>query len=268
MDSMRSVEIQARSREEATRLALEQLGARQEDVNVEILAEIEDDFWGEGEVLIRVTLKDGVSSSGTTAGRPASTRQPGGRNRSRKSQRNQRQAPPRQTAPRRPSTVSDEVLQEYEAIAKATVRDLVDLMAINADVMAVDNPSVMPVGVDDPPTVFIDINGPDLGLLIGRRGENLSQIQYLVNLLVNREVDQWVRVIVDVEGYRTRREESLIGLAERVGRQVARNNRPISLEPMPPNERRIVHLTLQDHDDVSTESSGEGNSRRVTISPA
>jgi spoIIIJ-associated protein len=142
------------------------------------------------------------------------------------------------------------------------------MMAVEADVVAVDNPSVMPVGADDPPTVFIDIMGRDLGLLIGRRGENLSQFQYLVNLLLNRQTDDWVRAIVDVEGYRIRREESLIGLAERVGRQVARNRRPISLEPMPPNERRVVHLTLQNQPDVSTESSGDEPLRRVTINPS
>jgi spoIIIJ-associated protein len=89
----------------------------------------------------------------------------------------------------------------------------------------------------------------------------------MVNLLVNKRSDTWVRVIVDVEGYRTQREESLIGLAERVARQVARNRRPISLEPMPANERRIVHMTLKPQPDVRTESSGEGANRRVTIYP-
>jgi spoIIIJ-associated protein len=140
-------------------------------------------------------------------------------------------------------------------------------MNVEADVVAVDNPSVMPVSPDDPTTVFIDIMGRDLGLLIGRRGENLGQFQYIVNLLLNRETDDWVRIILDVEGYRIRREESLIGLAERVGRQVARNRRPISLEPMPPNERRVVHLTLQNQPDIKTESSGEGPLRRVTVYP-
>jgi spoIIIJ-associated protein len=145
---------------------------------------------------------------------------------------------------------------------------LLDLMGVVSDVMAVDNPSMMPLDDDDPPTVFIDVNGRDLGMLIGRRGEHLSQLQYMVNLLVNRQLDEWVRVLVDVEGYRTRREESLVGLAERVARQVARNRRPISLEPMPPNERRIVHMTLKELPDVRTESSGEGALRRVTIFPS
>lgn len=236
MDRRSSVDIQARSRDEALRLALEQLGARAEDVTVEVLAEIENDFYGEGEVLLRVSRKGARNV-------PAQT-----------------EAPARQA-------VSDDAIEEYEQLAKDLVVELLDMMAVEADVMAVDNPSVMPVGADDPPTVFIDIMGRDLGLLIGRRGDNLSQFQYLVNLLLNRQTDDWVRAIVDVEGYRIRREESLIGLAERVGRQVARNRRPISLEPMPPNERRVVHLTLQNQPDVSTESSGDEPQRRVTILP-
>lgn len=140
-------------------------------------------------------------------------------------------------------------------------------MGVHADVMAVDNPSVMPVGNDEPLTVFIDIMGRDLGMLIGRRGENLAHLQYMINLLVNKQNEDWIRVILDIEGYRTHREESLIGLAERVARQVARNNRPIALEPMPANERRIVHMTLKELSDVRTESSGEGENRRVTIFP-
>ncbi|MEZ4521262.1 MAG: RNA-binding cell elongation regulator Jag/EloR [Thermomicrobiales bacterium] len=240
MDRRASVDIQARSRDEALRLALEQLGAKAEDVTVEVLAEIENDFYGDGEVLLRVTRKG-------SGGRP--------------------QPVPQESSPAARQSVGDDVLEEYEQLVKDIVVDLLDRMAVEADVVAVDNPSVMPVGADDPPTVFIDIMGRDLGLLIGRRGENLSQFQYLVNLLLNRQTDDWVRAIIDVEGYRIRREESLIGLAERVGRQVVRNRRPISLEPMPPNERRVVHLTLQNQPDVSTESSGEEPMRRVTIVP-
>lgn len=266
MDRRTSVEIQARSREEAMRLALEQLGAKTEDVNVEILAEIEDDFYGEGEVLLRVSLKNAPAQPQRTAPRPQQQRGPrrGGRPREQRPQARPAAEPDRPVV----QAVPDDVLQEYEQIAKEIVTELLEHMAVEADVVAVDNPSVMPLSSGDPATVFIDINGRDLGMLIGRRGENLGQLQYIVNLLMNKQCDDWVRVIVDVEGYRIRREESLIGLAERVARQVARNRRPISLEPMPPNERRIVHLTLQNQPDVSTESSGEGPLRRVTIYPA
>lgn len=277
MDRMRSVEIQARSREDAIRLALEQLGVKEDDVIVETLAEIEDDFYGEGEVLVRVALKEGVSSpqperrprggarGGQRGGGPRGRQRGGARGGARGG--HQRPAPRPVVQPHPPQAIPDETLQEYEQLAKDVVKDLLDHMGVQADIVAVDNPSIMPLSPDDPPTVFVDINGSDLGMIIGRRGDNLSQLQYLVNLLVNRKLDDWVRVIVDVEGYRIRREESLIGLAERVARQVSRNKRPISLEPMPPNERRIVHLTLQNQPSVTTESSGEGAMRRVTIYP-
>jgi spoIIIJ-associated protein len=281
MDRMHVVEIQARSAEEATRLALEQLGVTEDKVDVEILARTEPDMYGEGEVLIRATVR------GRTA-QPArgSRDQRGGRQRDARSQEGRRQrsgtarpggrqsgpqsgqprtAPP--PAPRQPSAATDEETIALETSTKEVVRELLALMDIPADVMAVDNPSVMELDRDDPPTVFIDINGRDLGMLIGRRGENLSQMQYMVNLIVNRNSDKWVRVILDIEGYRTRREESLIGLAERVARQVARNRRPIALEPMPANERRIVHMTLKKQPGITTSSSGEGDMRRVTVFP-
>ncbi|MGI9254956.1 MAG: protein jag, partial [Thermomicrobiales bacterium] len=175
----------------------------------------------------------------------------------------QRGVPPR--AERRAH--DDRIDEADEAVARDIVKELLDHMGIRAEVMAVNNPSLMPAEADDPPTIFIDILGQDLGMLIGRRGEHLAQIQYLVNLLCNRRVNDWTRVVVDVEGYRTRREESLVGLAERVSRQVSRSRRPIQLEPMPPNERRIVHLTLRDHPDVATESTGEGAMRRITVLP-
>lgn len=278
MDRMHSVEIQARSAEEATRLALEQLGVTEDQVDVEVLARTEPDMYGEGEVLIRATVRGRAAQPARGAreqrGRPRDSR-PADSRRQRPRQGGGRGASPRRDfsrpstppAPRQPSAATDDETIALESQAKDVVRELLSLMEIPADVMAVDNPSVMELGADDPPTVFIDINGRDLGMLIGRRGENLSQLQYMVNLIINRHSERWVRVIVDIEGYRTRREESLIGLAERVARQVARNRRPIALEPMPANERRIVHMTLKGQPGVTTSSSGEGAMRRVTVFP-
>jgi spoIIIJ-associated protein len=271
---MTSVEIQAYSVEEAVRLALEQLNLNESQVDIEILSDAGPD---EGdEALVRVTAK-GMASQPTPRGSRGAGRasQGGGRERRQPGARrvpgdrpSQRGAPSqraRAAAPRARS--ADRPDEAEEIIAKEIVRELLDKMGIEADVVAVDNPSSMPLDEEDPPTIFIDILGHDLGMLIGRRGDHLSQLQYLVNLIANRRLDSWTRVVIDVEGYRTRREESLVGLAERVGRQVARSRRPIVLEPMPPNERRIVHLTLRNNPDVATESTGEGNMRRVTVHP-
>lgn len=277
MDRLHSVEIQARSAEEATRLAVEQLGVSQDKVEIEILARTEPDMYGEGEVLIRATVRGRAPQPPRgSRDRRGGQREPrqGGQQRQRgRHGRGGRSAGapamsrPTPPAPRQPSASTDEDTIALEATAKDVVRELLSLMDVPADVMAVDNPSVMELSSDDPPTVFVDINGRDLGMLIGRRGENLSQLQYMANLLMNRQSDRWVRIILDIEGYRTRREESLIGLAERVARQVARNRRPIALEPMPANERRIVHMTLKAQGGVTTSSSGEGALRRVTVYP-
>jgi spoIIIJ-associated protein len=265
---MTSVEIQAYSVEEAVRLALEQLGLAESAVDIEVLSDAGPDE--DAEALVRVTAKGMASQPTPSAPTGGARRAPGPRRvpGDRPSQRGT--PPPRAAEPatgERPVASYARVDADDEQTAKDIVRELLTYMGVMADVVAVDNPSHMPLDGEDPPTIFVDILGRDLGMLIGRRGENLAQIQYLVNLLANRKLGDWTRVIVDVEGYRSRREEQLIGLAERVARQVARSRRPIVLEPMPPNERRIVHMVLKSNPEVTTESNGEGANRRITVQP-
>ena len=116
--------------------------------------------------------------------------------------------------------------------------------------------------------LILNIRGinENLGLLIGRRGETLAALQLLVGLIVSHRTKHRMRIIVDAENYRERREENLRSLAQRVAQQVRSYRRSIALEAMPPNERRIVHLALADSKDISTESTGEGDERRVVIS--
>jgi spoIIIJ-associated protein len=269
-DRLTSVEIQAVTVEDAIRLALEQLELGRDDVDIEILSDAgpgEDE-----EALVRVTAKGMASQPvSSSSGRSSAPRREG--------REGQRRAPgPRRVPGDRPSsrgvpprverTVDpNRVDAEDEAQVKGIVKELLEMMGVQAEVMAIDNPSVLPMTAEDAPTIFIDIIGPDLGMLIGRRGDHLAQFQYLVNLICSRNLTDGKRVVIDVEGYRTRREESLIGLAERVARQVSRSRRPMMMEPMPANERRIIHLKLREHPDVYTESSGEGPQRRVEVLP-
>jgi len=118
----------------------------------------------------------------------------------------------------------------------------------------------------DPLTVNIQGIHENLGLLIGRRGETLAALQLLVSLIVRHRTKHRLRIIVDAENYRMRREENLRSLAQRVAQQVRNYRRSIALEAMPPHERRIVHIALSDSKDISTESIGEGDERRVVIS--
>jgi spoIIIJ-associated protein len=113
--------------------------------------------------------------------------------------------------------------------------------------------------------LHLDVEGTDLGPLIGRRGETLDNMQYLLRLMINQKIHQWKNIVIDVERYKERRLNQLRQLAERMAEQVARTGRAISLEPMPANERRIVHMVLRDHPDVYTESYGEGPRRKVHI---
>ena len=114
---------------------------------------------------------------------------------------------------------------------------------------------------------MLDVRGQDTDALIGYRGKTLAALQHITRLLVGRELADRVRLVVDVKGFKARREKSLDRLAHRMADQALNSKRTVALEPMPPHERRIIHLALVDHPDVITESSGEGEARRVVIVP-
>jgi spoIIIJ-associated protein len=120
---------------------------------------------------------------------------------------------------------------------------------------------------DGPPPIILDIEGSEVEDLIGRHGEVLNALQYIARLIVSREVEQWVNLVVDVERYKERRAKSLQELAGRLADQVAKTKQPVALEPMPPNERRTIHIALRDHPAVTTQSVGKGDKRKVTIIP-
>ena len=110
-----------------------------------------------------------------------------------------------------------------------------------------------------------EIEGDDSGLLIGRRGETLRALQFLIKFIASRRLETRVNLMVDVEGYQERRYQALTNLAHRIAQRVVNTGRPISLEPMPPNERRAVHVALAEHPDVTTESTGIGDGRQVVV---
>ena len=143
-------------------------------------------------------------------------------------------------------------------VAKEVMEALIKFMRITADVSATQSATgELPV--------TLEIEGDDLGVLIGRRGQTLTSLQYIVRLIVAEKLKMWLPINVDVAGYKKRRYESLQNLALRLAEQVKRNRRLIMLEPMPADERRIIHLTLADHPDITTQSMGEGEVRKVAI---
>ncbi|ACL71102.1 RNA-binding cell elongation regulator Jag/EloR [Halothermothrix orenii] len=115
--------------------------------------------------------------------------------------------------------------------------------------------------------VYLNISGDNLGIIIGYRGETLDALQYLTSLVVNRELKKYTRVLLDAEGYRERRKKTLERLANKLARKAIRVGRKVVLEPMPPHERRIIHMTLKDSEQVYTYSEGQEPYRRVLIAP-
>lgn len=156
----------------------------------------------------------------------------------------------------------DETFQLDTAIT--VVRELLDRMGIKARVAG---KMLAPVDEKDEKTVKIDVTGNDLTVLVAKHAEILNALQYIASLIIAREVGNWVPLLIDVQGFRDRRERALRTMARRVAEQVISTGRKEVLEPMPANERRIIHLELRDHPQVDTESVGDEPNRKVTIKP-
>ena len=116
-------------------------------------------------------------------------------------------------------------------------------------------------------SVYVEVKGKELGVLIGRRGVTIDAFQRIAALIVSKEMSRWVRLSIDVEGHRNRREQQLRRMAKNMAQQVVKTGKKQSLEPMPANERRIVHMELQNSPDVLTNSVGEDPQRKVVIEP-
>lgn len=160
------------------------------------------------------------------------------------------------------STLSKEDLQALKSI-KSVVVELLSRMRVKAEVTA---KYIDPKDEKDERLVLVDIEGKDLSILIGRRSETLNALQYITSLIVSKEIGHWVPLLIDVQGYRNRRERQLRQLGRKMAEQAIQSGRKQTLEPMPPNERRLIHLELRDNPQVFTESIGEEPYRKVTIS--
>ena len=279
---MDGVEAEGRTVGEATDKALEELGLRRDQVDVEVLSEGRPRLLGfRGEsARVRVTPRPEP-----VVAPPAERRQP------RRTAVEEEEAeleeeeeeeeyeeeeegaeermPPEllRQAPR-PVTPVEHVPADPAdvAVAVQTLEELIGLMGLEATVVSRE-PETAGDGLGMISAV-LDVEGEDLGLLIGRRGQTLASLQYLLNLIVAKKIGKRASFGVDVDGYRRRREEALINLAKRTAARVRGTGRSVTLEPMPPNERRIVHITLADDPNVMTVSIGEGDARKVAVTPA
>ena len=292
---MESVEAEGRTVNEATEKALEELGLRKDQADIEVLSEGRPRLLGfRGEpARVRVTAKPVAAPPPARERAPVVETEADGledtddddeydddeddededededeEEYDEEEEEEEEVAPPVRSEPRveRERTPVPEASDEDIAAAVGVLEDLVRLMGIDAGVAARE-PETAGDGLGMIQAV-LDIEGEDLGLLIGRRGQTLASLQYLLNLIVARQLGKRVAFGVDVDGYRRRREDALISLAKRTASRVRQTGRSVTLEPMPPNERRIIHITLADDPNVITVSIGEGEGRKVAVTPA
>lgn len=150
--------------------------------------------------------------------------------------------------------------------AKSVLEELLRLMDLPSKVTLSEEFTV--TGAEgETSSIGLNIEGEDLGILIGRRGQTMVSLQHVVRLIVSHRMDVRIPIVLDVEGYKQRRCEGLRALANKLADQVRTRRIPFTMEPMPAFERRVIHLALADHPDVTTESTGEGEARKVVILP-
>jgi spoIIIJ-associated protein len=263
MNERTTLEIIAPTVEEAIAQGLAQLGLTADAVSIEVLDAGSKGFLGLGKPQVRVRLtvvppagmaslagseeKETRTESAVLAVEAESVPPP---------------PPPEKPAPVQKTESNlehDPVLDRTEAV----ISKLLHLLNLEAQVSA----HFGAAGRDGRHNIDVDIRGNDLSVLIGRRSETLAAFQYVASLIVGKETGQFVQLNVDVEGYRARRERQLVQMAKRMAEQVAKSGRRQTLEPMPSEERRLIHIALRDHADVKTESTGEDPYRKVMILP-
>ncbi|MFC1862232.1 RNA-binding cell elongation regulator Jag/EloR [Chloroflexota bacterium] len=219
---MESLEISAKTVEEAIQLALEQLGVSRGEVEVNVVREGKSGIMGLGaeDALVRVE--------------------------------------PLTSIPKEESGVTE--------VVESVLERLLTLMDVAGSIVP-QTQSLVEGVQETSASIAFDVKSDDSGILIGRRGQTLSCLQYIVRLIVNHQMETMVPIVIDVEGYKQRRYQALQVLARRMAEQAKAKEMPLPLEPMTAAERRIIHLTLADHPDVTTQSIGQGWNRKVVILP-
>lgn len=273
---MESVEAEGRTVSEATDRALEELGLRRDEVEVEVLTEGRPRLLGFGgePARVRVTpLPQATAPGRAPAAAVASDDEDYDEDdeyeegeEDEEDEEDEEGYEEEELPPELHRTPVEITAKPEEVqVAVEVLTELLGLIGVEAEVTA-RAPETPGDGVGLIEAV-LDIEGDDLGILIGRRGNTLASLQYVLNLIVARKLNRRVAYGIDVDSYRRRRETALVTLAKRMAERVRGTGRSVTLEPMPPNERRIVHITLAGDPAVMTVSIGEGDARKVAITP-
>ncbi len=250
-----SVEISAKTVEEAIARGLADLSLTREQAEITVLNPGRSGVLGFGaeDALVRIAARPEIGEMGMKE-IEAEVAEPGGD-----------EGDFEESALVAPSFASGTPTSDAAKLAVDVLQGLLDRMSIRARVTVRVGDDLIEEGEEPPLT--LDIVGDDLGILIGRQGETLRDLQYMTRLMLSRHLERWEPVVVDVESYRVRRRRSLHLLAVRMAERVVVSRQRVVLEAMPAHERRIIHMALRDHPTVTTKSIGEGEHRKVTIIP-
>ena len=241
------LEKSAKTEDEALAAALAELGLERDDVSVEIVERAKSGFLGIGAspAVIRVEYEvpdePEVKAAPVTEPAPAKPAEP-----------KESTAEAKSAAPAEPKYT-----EGVKAAAESFLRGLLERMGVQAEITISDR---------EGGGLLVELSGPGMGAVIGRRGETLDAIQHLTNYAVNRGSEKRCHISVDAESYRAKREESLVRLAEKMAAKVVKYKRSMALEPMNSYERHVIHTALQNYEGVSTSSTGTEPNRRVVVS--
>ena len=285
---MRSSEKWGVDVDTAVDLALKELKISREDAEIEVLEESSNGFLGIGSKLARVRVTAREAEPATTkkstfddldailAGLPENSAlklpdevradydkfEAEEREDAKARERARNKEKSRKTKKKYSLSLEDTMLYEVKKLEpvkdhplEAFLRDIATQMGIDLDFSVKANDEL----------VFVEITGKDTGTIIGKRGSTLDAVQCLASYVVNKDSDKYIRVILDAENYRAKREKTLVNLANRLAGKVERSGRPTTLEPMNPYERKVIHCTLQNHPNVKTRSEGKDPYRKVII---
>ncbi len=255
-----TLEVVAPTIEEAIEKGLEQLGVEREDVEVEVLDEGKRNLFrfASKQARIKLTVLDSSDVE-----KNALETEDEDKTLESEEELSFGELFEAETIANKPEPVNLE-LTDIEEVVKDTVAELLEKMDVQAGI------SITKVYQEDEDreVVYVNLEGSDLSFLIGRRAETLNALQYVTSLIVNKKLNQWIPLQLDIQNFRHRRELELQKLARRMAEQVISTGRRQCLEPMPANERRIVHIELRKNDLVYTESIGEEPNRKICIYPA
>lgn len=264
---MSYIEVTGKTEEEAVRKALTQLGLERDDVSLEILERAKSGFLGIGGSPARIRVTYGTDEPEEKKAEPAKKveKKPEPKAEVKKPEV---KPEPKKQEPKKPETKPVEKAPEQKPVTVGTcdddnarrIREFLEGL-----LQHMNSPAQVNVVLEEKGRYQVTLEGEKLGQLIGRRGETLDALQYLTSLQVNKGREGYIRVTLDTENYRAKREDSLRRLAQRMANRAVKTGRKVVLEPMNPYERRVLHTALQNHPAVTTHSEGEEPNRRVVI---